>query len=325
MTSPHSRWPKLNWMDVLWLVFLAGLAVLPPVAEVHKQLILLAIGVLQLVEVAHHCLATTARPQLRRAAQASPGHFAAQPHRRPGHQQQLLSHPVPAGRHRRTILRPLGHAALDRAGFGRILFVSTPGVAGLRPHAKRRHRPGLAQFVFLPRGHHRQSLRRGKSPPDAALPAPRRAASRNQSPARARPGRGAPFRAPCRSRPAFRGPGARDSQSARHHQRLRRDAQSAPCRRPSLWPRNWPATSPARSIASATSSPAFSISPARCASNSIPFPSPPSPTARSTPSPPIGTAPPCNVVRHYQENLPDIPVDEKVLRAGLRQSGPECL
>ena len=41
---------KLNWMDVLWLVFLAGLAALPPVREFHKQLILLAIGVLQLVE-----------------------------------------------------------------------------------------------------------------------------------------------------------------------------------------------------------------------------------------------------------------------------------
>jgi two-component system sensor histidine kinase HydH len=41
---------KLNWMDVLWLVFLVGLAVLPPLREVHKQLILLAIGILQLNE-----------------------------------------------------------------------------------------------------------------------------------------------------------------------------------------------------------------------------------------------------------------------------------
>ena len=43
---------KLNWMDLLWLLFLGGLAVLPPIAEVHKQLILLAIGVLQLFEAA---------------------------------------------------------------------------------------------------------------------------------------------------------------------------------------------------------------------------------------------------------------------------------
>ncbi len=41
---------KLDWMDVLWLLFLLGLALLPPVREVHKQLILLAIGVLQLLE-----------------------------------------------------------------------------------------------------------------------------------------------------------------------------------------------------------------------------------------------------------------------------------
>jgi two-component system, NtrC family, sensor histidine kinase HydH len=41
---------KVNWMDLLWLLFLAGLAVLPPVEEVHKQLILLAFGVLQLAE-----------------------------------------------------------------------------------------------------------------------------------------------------------------------------------------------------------------------------------------------------------------------------------
>jgi len=40
----------LNWMDVLWLLFLAGLAALPPVAEIHKQLTLLAIGVVQFSE-----------------------------------------------------------------------------------------------------------------------------------------------------------------------------------------------------------------------------------------------------------------------------------
>lgn len=40
----------INWMDILWLLFLAGLAALPPVREIHKQLILLAIGILQLSE-----------------------------------------------------------------------------------------------------------------------------------------------------------------------------------------------------------------------------------------------------------------------------------
>lgn len=46
----EAKHPKINWMDILWLVFLAGLAVLPPVAEVHKQLILLAFGVIQMGE-----------------------------------------------------------------------------------------------------------------------------------------------------------------------------------------------------------------------------------------------------------------------------------
>jgi len=41
---------KINWMDVLWLVLLAALAVLPPQREIHKQLILLAFGVIQLGE-----------------------------------------------------------------------------------------------------------------------------------------------------------------------------------------------------------------------------------------------------------------------------------
>jgi two-component system, NtrC family, sensor histidine kinase HydH len=53
MSDPVTHEPKrpaLNWMDVLWLIFLAGLALLPPVAEIHKQLTLLAIGVVQVSE-----------------------------------------------------------------------------------------------------------------------------------------------------------------------------------------------------------------------------------------------------------------------------------
>ena len=46
----EAKRPTLNWMDVLWLVFLAGLALLPPVQEIHKQLILLGFGVVQLGE-----------------------------------------------------------------------------------------------------------------------------------------------------------------------------------------------------------------------------------------------------------------------------------
>src|SRR6476660_1822981 len=40
--------PRL--LDVLWLIFLGGLALIPPVGELHKQLILLIIGIYQLLE-----------------------------------------------------------------------------------------------------------------------------------------------------------------------------------------------------------------------------------------------------------------------------------
>jgi len=46
----ETKRPTINWMDVLWLVLLAALALLPPVEEYHKQLILLAFGVIQLGE-----------------------------------------------------------------------------------------------------------------------------------------------------------------------------------------------------------------------------------------------------------------------------------
>jgi signal transduction histidine kinase len=46
----QERHRSINWLDVLWLLFLLGLAVLPPVRELYKQLTLLAIGVVQLLE-----------------------------------------------------------------------------------------------------------------------------------------------------------------------------------------------------------------------------------------------------------------------------------
>jgi two-component system, NtrC family, sensor histidine kinase HydH len=50
MTTTDHRPPLIGKLDILWLVFLAGLAALSPVFEVHKQLVLLAFGVLQLLE-----------------------------------------------------------------------------------------------------------------------------------------------------------------------------------------------------------------------------------------------------------------------------------
>lgn len=46
----EAKRPTINWMDALWLMFLVVLAVLPPRTEPHKQLILVAFGVLQLSE-----------------------------------------------------------------------------------------------------------------------------------------------------------------------------------------------------------------------------------------------------------------------------------
>jgi signal transduction histidine kinase len=40
----------LRWDDLIWLVFVGGLAILPPVDEIHKQLVLLLIAVVQLSE-----------------------------------------------------------------------------------------------------------------------------------------------------------------------------------------------------------------------------------------------------------------------------------
>src|SRR6202166_5276076 len=46
----EQKHPAINWMDILWLLFLAGLAALPPVLEIHKQPTLLAVGVVQFSE-----------------------------------------------------------------------------------------------------------------------------------------------------------------------------------------------------------------------------------------------------------------------------------
>src|SRR5258708_4300008 len=40
----------LSWIDLIWLIFLGALALLPPVDEYHKQLILLSLFAVQLSE-----------------------------------------------------------------------------------------------------------------------------------------------------------------------------------------------------------------------------------------------------------------------------------
>ncbi len=47
---PDQERAAVAWMDFLWLVFLAGLAVLEPIREVHKQMVLVGIGLFQIFE-----------------------------------------------------------------------------------------------------------------------------------------------------------------------------------------------------------------------------------------------------------------------------------
>jgi signal transduction histidine kinase len=44
------KWPHIDWIDIVWFVFILSLALLPPVDEIHKQLILLAFAVYQFFE-----------------------------------------------------------------------------------------------------------------------------------------------------------------------------------------------------------------------------------------------------------------------------------
>ncbi len=49
-TIPEAGPRRFSWLDALWLLFLVGLALLPPRGEWHKQVILGAIGIVQLLE-----------------------------------------------------------------------------------------------------------------------------------------------------------------------------------------------------------------------------------------------------------------------------------
>jgi hypothetical protein len=86
---------KMNWMDVLWLVLLAALAVLPPVEpSIHKQLILLAFGV---IAVGRELVRLRGMPKrgsgLSCPAEDCSGHAVARSHRRNPHQ-QLATGPI---------------------------------------------------------------------------------------------------------------------------------------------------------------------------------------------------------------------------------------
>jgi signal transduction histidine kinase len=47
---PNRKQPAITWIDILWLLFILGLALLPPITEIHKLLTLGVIGVFQFFE-----------------------------------------------------------------------------------------------------------------------------------------------------------------------------------------------------------------------------------------------------------------------------------
>src|SRR6266516_2833022 len=49
-TSERRRRLTVNWIETLFLLILGALAVLPPIRELHKQLTLAAVAVVQLLE-----------------------------------------------------------------------------------------------------------------------------------------------------------------------------------------------------------------------------------------------------------------------------------
>lgn len=48
--SLYRKRAAVDWIDAVWLLFIVALAVLPPIHEIHKQLILFGLGVFQLLE-----------------------------------------------------------------------------------------------------------------------------------------------------------------------------------------------------------------------------------------------------------------------------------
>src|ERR1700749_4669289 len=48
--TSSKKWLRASWIDILLLLFIVGLALLPPIGEIHKQVTLVAIGVFQFFE-----------------------------------------------------------------------------------------------------------------------------------------------------------------------------------------------------------------------------------------------------------------------------------
>src|ERR1700722_1442849 len=132
MTEAKAKRPAINWMDVLWLVLLAALALFP---------------------------ASQARARLLSPAENWSGHAVDSPYRRSSHQQLLLSDLLPAGSYGGGVFRPLGHAVLDVSGVGRLLLLSLSRIAGVRNYRGRLRTACHPHSLFLSRGDGGQPFR----------------------------------------------------------------------------------------------------------------------------------------------------------------------
>ncbi len=188
------RREKVNWMDLLWLLFLGGLAVLPPVREVHKQLILLAIGALQLfegslIQWAPHrgkYYAVLLKILLSMLLLAHTGGLEINSSYYPIFYVPIVTAAVyfgPLGTMLWTLLASAAYCSYLYPALQQYQLAEGGYAELAHPH-----------LVFLSGGHGRQPLRHGKSPPDIALPNLGRAIGRNQSPPRTSPSPGAPVR-----------------------------------------------------------------------------------------------------------------------------------
>ena len=184
--------PKINWMDLLWLVLLAALALLPPIQEYHKQLILLAFGVIQLGE----------GWLIARLPRRGPAYLVLL---KIGLATLLIVHTgeIPINSYYYPIYYLPAVTAAEYFGpwatllwtslaSGRLLLLSLSCAAGVRNHQRGLRTAGHPYRFLLSRRHGRQPFRDREPAPNAALPGTGRDSRGDEPPPGASAGRGPP-------------------------------------------------------------------------------------------------------------------------------------
>ena len=198
----------LNWIDLIWLVFLGGLALLPPVNEIHKQLILLAIFVVQLFEgwlIARLPKRGPAYSVIIKILLATllldhTGDFGINSSYYPIYFLPVVSAAIYFG--------TLGALAWTTVASLAYLSLLYPALQEVDVTPEGIGHPRHPRAFLLCRGDSGQPLCGGKPPAGAAAGGSFGETGRNQSPVAPRRSRRAPRRAPGRARATLRRPGA---------------------------------------------------------------------------------------------------------------------